>query len=81
MFASFLAATLGCARLSHRDGRRLALVFNLLGAILSAYILVVNVTRIQGLIALLTALAVAGYLRLMWVRRGRPSGVAGASAA
>lgn len=81
VFASFLAATLGCARLSHRDGRRLALVFNLLGAILSAYILVVNVTRIQGLIALLTALAVAGYLRLMWVRRGRPSGVAGASAA
>jgi hypothetical protein len=33
------------------------------------------------LIALLTALAVAGYLRLMWVRRGRPSGLAAASTA
>jgi hypothetical protein len=33
VFASFLAATLGCARLSHRDGRRLALAFNVLGAI------------------------------------------------
>ena len=34
VFASFLAATIACARLSYRDGRRVALVLNVIGAIL-----------------------------------------------
>ena len=38
VFASFLAATIACARLSYRDGRRVALV-NVIGAILVAIIL------------------------------------------
>lgn len=80
VFASFLAATIGCARLSHRDGRRLALALNLLGAALIAAVLASNATRIDGAIALLASGVVALYLWRMWVSRGRPGGVAGAGA-
>jgi hypothetical protein len=78
VFASFLAATIGCARLSHRDRRWGSLTLNLVGAALVAAVLAENATRLDGAIALLASLAVATYLWLAWVRRGRPSGVVGA---
>jgi hypothetical protein len=80
VFASFLAATLACARLSHRDGRRAAMAANLLGAALVALVLVLNLTRLDSAVALLASLAVAAYLWRSWVARGRPRGVARASA-
>jgi Amino acid permease len=80
VFASFLAATISCARLSHRDGRPVALALNLFGAVLVAAVLAVNATRLDGLIALLAAGAVALYLWRIWVLRGRPGGVASAGA-
>ncbi len=80
VFASFLAATIACARLSYRDRRPAALILNIIGAVLVAIILVVNATRVDGLIALLAAAAVATYLWRMWVLRGRPRGVAAAGA-
>ncbi len=80
VFASFLAATIGCARLSRRDGRRIPLALNLLGAALVTAVLIENVTRLDGLIALLASAVVAAYLWSIWVRRGRPGGVAGAGA-
>jgi hypothetical protein len=78
VFASFLAATIGCARLSHRDGRRVALALNLLGTVLVAAVLAVNATRVDGLLALLASGAVALYLWRTWVSRGRPGGIAAA---
>jgi hypothetical protein len=72
VFASFLAATLGCARLSHRDGRRAAMAVNLAGAVLVAAVLVLNLTRLDAVIALLASCAVALYLWRAWVARGRP---------
>jgi hypothetical protein len=80
VFASFLAATISCARLSHRDGRRVALALNLLGAALVAAVLAVNAMRVEGLIALLASGAVALYLWRIWVSRGRPGGVAATGA-
>jgi hypothetical protein len=76
VFAGFLGATVGCARLSHRDGRRAELAVNLTGVALVAFVLSLNVARPAGIIVLSVAGLVAGYLYAVWVRRGRPSGVA-----
>ena len=75
VFAGFLGATVGCARLSHRDGKRGELAVNLVGAALVAFVLALNVARPAGIIVLGAAGLVAGYLYAVWVRRGRPAGV------
>jgi hypothetical protein len=75
VFAGFLAALLGCARLSWRDHRWWWLTINLLGVGLVIFVLALNVLRIDGALALGASGLVAGYLYLMWVRRGRPEGV------
>jgi hypothetical protein len=75
VFASFLAATVGCARLSHRDGRRRAMALNLVGAALVALVLALNLTRLDSVIALLGSGAVALYLWRSWVAVGRPDGI------
>ena len=80
VFASFLAATCACARLSYRDRRWGPMALNLLGAVLVGSVLAINATRLPGAIALLASAAVAAYLWRMWVARGRPSGVAGSGA-
>jgi hypothetical protein len=76
VFAGFLGATLGCAQLSRRDGKRAELAVNVAGAALVAFVLALNVARLAGVIVLSAAGLVAGYLYAVWVRRGRPSGVA-----
>jgi amino acid transporter len=75
VFAGFLGALLGCARLSLRDGRRAELVVNLVGIVLVAFILALNMARPAGVIVLSAAALLAGYLYAVWVRRGRPAGV------
>jgi Amino acid permease len=75
VFASFLAATLGCARLSYQDGRIAALGLNLLGACLVAGVLGLNMTRLDPLFSLLASAAVALYLWRAWIARGRPAGL------
>ncbi|WP_325096586.1 APC family permease [Mycolicibacterium vinylchloridicum] len=80
VFASFLAATIACARLSYRDHRWTALILNVVAAVLVAAVLVINASRVEGLVALLASAAVATYLWRVWVARGRPRGVAGAGA-
>jgi amino acid transporter len=80
VFASFLAASLACARLSHREGRRRALGINLCGATLIAAVLALNLTRLDSAIALLASLAIAVYLWRVWVSRGRPGGISRAPA-
>jgi hypothetical protein len=78
VFASFLAATVGCARLSQREGRLGAAAVNLLGAALVAFVLVLNMTRIDSVIALAASGLIALWLWRTWVARGRPRGVVGA---
>jgi hypothetical protein len=73
VFASFLAATVACARLSLRDGRRGAAAINLLGAGLVTLVLSVNLTRIDAVIALGASLLIALLLWRSWIARGRPA--------
>ena len=75
VFASFLAATVGCARLTLRDGKPWAAAINVAGAALVALVLVLNLTRLDSVIALLASGAVAVYLWRTWVARGRPGGI------
>lgn len=76
VFASFLAATLACARLSLAERRPGAVTANLAGVALVSLVLVLNLTRLDSAISLLVSLAVAAYLWRGWVARGRPGGVA-----
>jgi hypothetical protein len=76
VFAGFLGALLGCARLSYRDDRRAELAVNLVGVGLVLFILALNVVRPAGVTVLSAAGLLAGYLYATWVRRGRPAGVA-----
>lgn len=80
VFASFLAATLACARLNLRDGRRATAAVNLLGAAAALLVLALNLTRVDSAIALVASAAIALYLWRIWVRRGRPRGVSRAPA-
>jgi len=75
VFASFLAATVGCARLSYRDGQRAACAMNVAGALLVTLVLGLNLTRLDSVIALSASALVALYLWRAWVRRGRPGGL------
>lgn len=75
VFASFLAATVGCARLSLRDGLRGAFAVNVAGAALVALVLALNLTRLDSAIALAASLAIGLYLYRAWVARGRPDGL------
>jgi hypothetical protein len=75
VFASFLAATLACARLSLREGARGSALMNLFGTTLVALVLAINLTRLDSAIALLASVVVAIYLWRAWVARGRPGGV------
>ena len=79
VFASFLAATVGCARLSYRERRWGPLTLNVFGSILIGAVLAVNATRIDGAIALLASAVVAAYLWRAWASHGRPAGVADAT--
>jgi hypothetical protein len=76
VFAGFLGATIGCAKLSHRDGNRAELAINIAGVALVAFVLALNVVRPAGVVVLSAAGLLAGYLFATWVRRGRPAGVA-----
>ena len=58
------------------DGKRGELAINLIGVAVVAFVLALNVARPAGVIVLSAAGLVAGYLYAVWVRRGRPTGVA-----
>jgi Amino acid permease len=75
VFAGFLGALLGCARLSHADRRWGELAVNLIGAAIVGFVLALNAGRTNGAIALAASGLVALYLYGIWVRRGRPAGV------
>lgn len=80
VFASFAAAIAGCARLSWRDRRLRELTVNLIGLALVVFVLALNLTRLDGVIALAASLLVALCLWSLWVRRGRPAGIAAGEA-
>jgi hypothetical protein len=80
VFISFLAALIGCARLSWRERRPLAFAVNCAGLVPVTYVLLANSLRLDGVVSIVATLLLAAGLWWSWVRRGRPEGVATAAA-
>ncbi len=78
VFIAFLCGLLAMAKLFRVEGKRLLLVTSLLGATAVALTLAVNLARGYPVISLIAALVLAGVLHALWVKAGRPRGVAGA---
>lgn len=76
VFAGFLGATVACARLSLRDGRRIMFAANAAGVLVIAFVLVLNLRRLDPVLSLGASALVSLYLWRTWVARGRPGGVA-----
>ena len=64
------------ARFFRAERRWLLLTASLLGAFAVALTLAINIARGYPIVSLVAALAIAGTLHRLWVRAGRPSGVA-----
>lgn len=75
VFLSFLAGLLAMAVFSYREKRRGSFVLNLVGSIVVAFTLVINLGRGYPLVSLAAAMAVGGILFALWTRAGRPGGV------
>jgi hypothetical protein len=76
VFLSFLTGLLAMARFSLREGRRALLAVNSLAVVAVSFTLAVNLGRGYPLASLAAALAIAGTLYVLWVRAGRPGGIA-----
>lgn len=75
VFMSFLAGLLAMSVFSARERHLKSLGLNILGAVVVAFTLVVNLARITPIASLAAALLVAGLLYGLWVRAGRPQGI------
>ena len=76
VFMSFLVGLLAMARFASQDRSRRSLAMNLLGAIVVAFTLVANLARGQPIASVVAALIIAFGLYRLWVRAGRPRGIA-----
>jgi Amino acid permease len=76
VFGAFLCGLLAMAKFFRAEGRRLLLIASIMGALGVSLTLVVNVARGYPIVSLIAALAIAATLRALWVRAGRPRGVA-----
>ncbi|HEX4731962.1 MAG TPA: amino acid permease [Solirubrobacterales bacterium] len=76
VFLSFLAGLLAMARFARREGRRFSMAVSLLGAVVVTFTLAINLSRGDPIASLAASLAIAGVLYRMWIRAGRPRGIA-----
>ncbi len=80
VFLSFLAGLAAMAWFARREHRSGSLALNVVGALVVAFTLVVNLARGLPVVSLVAALLVAAVLHQVWVRAGRPRGVAALAA-
>lgn len=80
VFISFQVGLLAMARFSRAEGRHRSWAFNVFGAAVVAFTLVVNLGRGTPVFSLLASLLIAGGLYAAWVRAGRPRGIAASAA-
>lgn len=80
VFVSFLVGLLAMAKFSRADGRPGALGFNLFGAAVVSFTLLVNLVRGAPILSLAASLLISGGLYWAWVRAGRPRGIASSAA-
>lgn len=80
VFISFLAGLLAMAHFSRQDGRRAAAVVNWVGAAVVVFTIGVNLLRGYPVASLVASAAIGGGFYRLWVRQGRPRGIAQAEA-
>jgi hypothetical protein len=80
VFLSFQAGLLAMVVFSYREGKWVSLVLNIVGSLVVAFVLVMNLARVTPIASLGAALLIAGGLYWLWTRKGRPRGIAGTEA-
>jgi hypothetical protein len=63
---------------SYREGERRLLALNTVGTLVVAFVLRMNLARVTPLASLGATLLIASGLYWLWVKNGRPRGIAGA---
>ncbi len=76
VFVSFLMGLLAMARFSRREGARPSAVVNVFGAGVVVFTILVNLRRGFPIASLAASVAIGGLFYALWVRRGRPRGIA-----
>lgn len=80
VFLSFLAGRAAMVTFSCREGRWGSLVLNVVGTLVIAFVLAINLARGLPLVSPGAALLIAASLYWPWSRNGRPCGISGAGA-
>jgi hypothetical protein len=78
VFLSFLAGLVSMVAFSYREKERFSLILNVTGALVVAFVLVMNFARVTPLASLVATLLIALGLYGLWVRNGRLRGISGA---
>lgn len=76
VFMSFLVGLIAMAKFDHTEHRRLSMAVSVLGAVVIGFTLSVNLLRGYPIVSLGAACGIAGILYWLWVRAGRPRGIA-----
>jgi len=76
VFVSFLMGLLAMVQFSRVERTRLSLLVNILGTLVVGFTLAMNLLRGWPLVSLAAAFLIASLLFLLWVRAGRPRGIA-----
>ena len=76
VFVAFLCGLLAMAKFFRAEHRRLRLAISLLGAVAVTATLCVDLARGYPIVSVISALTIAGVLYALWVKAGRPSGLA-----
>lgn len=77
VFMSFLVGLLAMARFSRREHQYGSLLLNGVGALVVGFVLVANLARGHPIISVVAALFIGLVLHALWIRAGRPRGIAG----
>lgn len=80
VFLSFFVGLLSMARFNRAESQPVRFTFNVIAASVVGFTLLVNLGRGYPVISLVAALGLAGGLHGLWVRAGRPRGIASAVA-
>jgi hypothetical protein len=76
VFMSFFVGLVAMAKFEYADGRHGAMLVSLLGAVVIGFTLLVNLLRGYPIVSLGAAVGIAALLYWLWVRAGRPRGIA-----
>jgi amino acid transporter len=76
VFMSFLVGLIAMAKFDHTEHRRVSMAVSILGAVVIGFTLFVNLLRGYPIVSLAAACGIAGILYWLWVRAGRPRGIA-----